>query len=216
VVTNSGYIKCGEVLTVAHEKILIVEDEGVVALHIRKTLESLGYVVTDTAATGEDAIMKAMKNRPDLVLMDIMLKGAIDGIDATEKIRPLFNIPVIYVTAHTDESTLQRAKVTEPFGYIVKPIKERDLYISIEFALYKFRMEAERKLLTQQLRDALAKVRTLSGLIPICASCKKIRDDKGFWEQLEHYISSHSDATFTHGLCPECALKMDPGFEDRK
>ncbi len=199
----------------AHEKILIVEDEGVVALHIRKTLEGLGYVVTDIAATGEDAIMKAMTNRPDLILMDIVLKGALDGIDATEKIRPLFNIPVIYVTAHTDESTLQRAKVTEPFGYIVKPIKERDLYISIEFALYKSRMEAERKLLTQQLQDALAKVKTLSGLIPICASCKKIRNDKGFWDQLEHYISSHSDATFTHGLCPECAVKIDPEFRKR-
>ncbi len=200
----------------AHEKILIVEDEGVVALHIRKTLESLGYVVTDIAATGEEAIMKAMTNRPDLVLMDIVLKGAIDGIDATEKIRPLFNIPVIFVTAHTDEATLQRAKVTEPFGYIVKPIKERDLHIAIEFALYKSRMEAERKLLTQQLKDALAKVKTMSGLIPICASCKKIRNDRGFWDQLEHYISSHSDAEFTHGLCPECAVKMDPEFQRRK
>ncbi len=194
----------------ASEKILVVEDEGIVLLHIKKTLERLGYIVSGLAATGEDAIMRAMEDRPDLVLMDVVLRGAADGIDAAEKIRALFAIPVIYLTAHADETTLQRAKVTEPFGYIVKPFKERDLFISIEFALYKSRAEAERTALTTQLQEALSNVRTLSGLLPICASCKKIRDDKGYWNQVEQYMKKHTGVEFSHSICPDCAKKMYP------
>ena len=194
----------------ALEKILVVEDEGIVLLHIKKTLERLGYTVSGIAATGEDAIMRAMEDRPDLVLMDVVLRGAADGIDAAEKIRGLFAIPIIYLTAHADETTLQRAKVTEPFGYIVKPFKERDLFISIEFALYKSRAEAERTALTRQLQEAHSNVRTLSGLLPICASCKKVRDDKGYWNQIEQYMEKHTGVEFSHSICPDCAKKMYP------
>ena len=189
------------------KKILIVEDEGIVILHIRKALENLGYTVAGIANYGDDAIVKATEIRPDLVLMDIVLKGVVDGIDAAEKIHAILNIPVIYLTAHADESTLQRAKVTEPFGYIVKPFRERDLQIAIEFALYKSRMEAERNLLINRLQEALEHVRTLSGMLPICSYCKKIRDDKGYWNQLETYLSEHSGTEFTHGICPDCAAK---------
>lgn len=189
------------------EKILVVEDEGIVVLHIKKTLEGLGFVVAGIASSGDDAIIKAEDIRPDLVLMDIFLKGPIDGIDAAEKIRDLLNIPVIFLTAHADDATLRRARVAEPFGYIVKPFKERDLNIAIEFALYKSRVEAERKSLVLKLQTALEQVKTLSGFLPICASCKKIRDDKGFWTQIEQYIKEHSDAEFTHSVCPECAPK---------
>lgn len=192
----------------SNEKILIVEDEGIVILHIRKALENLGYTVAGIANYGDDAIVKATEIRPDLVLMDIVLKGVVDGIDAAEKIHAILNIPVIYLTAHADESTLQRAKVTEPFGYIVKPFRERDLQIAIEFALYKSRMEAERNLLINRLQEALEHVRTLSGMLPICSYCKKIRDDKGYWNQLETYLSEHSGTEFTHGICPDCAAKV--------
>jgi len=194
----------------ASEKILVVEDEGIVLLHIKKTLERLGYIVSGIAATGEDAIMRALEDRPDLVLMDVVLRGAADGIDAAEKIRALFAIPIIYLTAHADETTLQRAKVTEPFGYIVKPFKERDLFISIEFALYKSRAEAERTALTRQLQEALSNVGTLNGLLPICASCKKVRDDKGYWNQIEQYMKKHAGVEFSHSICPDCAKKMYP------
>lgn len=191
----------------ASAKILVVEDEGIVVLHIKNTLERLGYEVAGIAATGEDAIMKAMEDRPDLVLMDIVLKGPVDGIDAAEKIRAIFSIPVIYLTAHADEMTLKRAMATEPFGYIVKPFRKRDLYIAIEFALYKSRAEAERTTLVQELKDARSHIKTLSGMLPICASCKKIRDDKGYWNQIEKYITEHTEALFSHGLCPDCLKK---------
>lgn len=136
--SHSGHKKrIGGVGVLANEKILIVEDEGIVSLHIKRTLEGLGYAVSGIACSAEDAIMKAMEDRPDLILMDIVLQGIVDGIDAAEKIRALFNIPVIYLTAHADESTLQRAKMSGPSGYIVKPFKERDLHIAVEFALCK-------------------------------------------------------------------------------
>lgn len=199
----------------AGEKILVVEDEEIVVLDIRSALESSGYVVAATANSGDDAVNKSMEFTPDLVLMDIVLKGKVDGIEAAEKIRSLLNIPVIFLTAHTDEGTLQRAKVSQPFGYIVKPFRERDLRIAIEFALYKSAMEKELNSLIHQLSDALTHVKTLSGFLPICAACKKIRDDKGYWKQIELYLKEHSDAEFTHSICPDCAKKItqDPHKE---
>ncbi len=127
----------------ADERILVVEDEGIVVLHIKKALESFGYIVAGIASSSEDAVAKASETRPDLVLMDIVLRGSGDGISAAEEIRNLLNIPIIFLTSHADESTLERAKASEPFGYIVKPLRERDLRIAIEFALYKSKTEAE-------------------------------------------------------------------------
>ncbi len=138
-------------------KILIVEDEGITALHLKNVLEGLGYEIAGVSSYGDEAINRATEARPDLVLMDIVLKGIVDGIDAAEKIRAILNIPVIYLTSHTDDSTLQRAKLTEPSGYIVKPFNERDLLIAIEFALYRSKMEADRNRLLAQLREALAR-----------------------------------------------------------
>ncbi len=138
-------------------KILIVEDEGITALHLSSALGSLGYDVVGVSSCGDDAINKATEARPDLVLMDIVLKGIVDGIDAAEKIHAILNIPVIYLTAHADDSTLQRAKLTEPFGYIVKPFSERDLSVAVEFALYRSRMEADRNRLITRLRETVSR-----------------------------------------------------------
>jgi PAS domain S-box-containing protein len=126
---------------VQQKKVLIVEDEGIVALSIRETLKKLGYVVTGICATGEDAIQKTGETLPDVVLMDIHLKGDMDGISATEKISGLYDIPVIYLTAYTDDETLNRAMKTRPHSYLVKPFNERELYSNIEFAIYKHRIK---------------------------------------------------------------------------
>ena len=121
-------------------RILIVEDEGIEALDLQQRVTGMGYTVLDIVSTGEEAIEKAGETLPDLVLMDIMLPGEIDGVTAAEQIRSRFNLPVIYITAYADEDTLQRAKVTEPYGYIVKPFRERELQITIDMALYKHEM----------------------------------------------------------------------------
>jgi PAS domain S-box-containing protein len=122
-------------------RILIVEDESIVAKDIKTRLRKLGYTIPAVVPSGEKAVEEAGRTTPDLILMDIVLKGEIDGIEAAERIRTEFGIPVVYLTAHADEDTLQRAKVTEPYGYILKPFKDRELRTTIEMALHKHQME---------------------------------------------------------------------------
>jgi PAS domain S-box-containing protein len=129
----------------ANARIQVVEDESIVALDIKDNLEILGYNVVAVESSGEQAIQKAIETRPDLVLMDIRLKGEMDGIEAAQQIRAHLGTPVIYLTAYADEATLQRAKITEPYGYILKPFEERELHTTIEMALYKHRMEKRLK-----------------------------------------------------------------------
>ncbi|MBM9520967.1 PAS domain S-box protein [Desulforhopalus vacuolatus] len=121
--------------------ILIVEDEFIIAKDIETSLKNMGYVVCAIVSSGEEAIKKTQKEKPDLVLMDIILKGAIDGIEAARQIRSLFKIPIVYLTAYTDDNTLEKAKITEPYGYILKPFKNRELNNAIEISLYKNKME---------------------------------------------------------------------------
>lgn len=129
----------------AKTSVLVVEDESIVAKDIQNSLKKLGYTVPSVENTGEDAIEAAGQYKPDLILMDIMLKGEISGIEAADQIRSRYQIPVIFLTAYADESTLSKAKVTEPYGYIIKPFKEIDLHTSIEMALYKHGKEQEVK-----------------------------------------------------------------------
>ena len=123
------------------KRIMVVEDEGVTAMRILSSLEKMGYAVTSPVFSGEKAVKKVEEERPDLVLMDIVLRGEKDGIEAAGQIRSRFNIPVIYVSANSDEKMLKRIKKTEPFGYIIKPFDDRELRIAVEIALYKHDIE---------------------------------------------------------------------------
>jgi PAS domain S-box-containing protein len=319
-----------------NERILIAEDDGIIASRLRSILTKLGYVVAVVVATGEEAVRQAAVVRPELVLMDIRLAGDLDGIEAGGQIRAGLGIPLVYLTAYTDDALLQRAKRTEPYGYLVKPIQDRELRATVEVALYKHHMdrqlreseeryravvsqsveaitlfeaetgclleandafqemlgytaqeipaltiydvvghdqagadldlslvlknrqavlgerrfvrkggslidvdvsaslitrearpvvclvahditerkqgERQREKLIAELQEALSQVKTLSGLLPICASCKRIRDDQGAWQPVETYIRERSNAEFTHGLCPDCIRKLYPQF----
>jgi PAS domain S-box-containing protein len=124
---------------------MVVEDEGIIAQDIKNCLENLGYEVPEVVFTGKEAIEKAESARPDLILMDIVLKGDIDGIETAAEIKERFSIPIVYLTAYEDDKTLKRAKLTEPLGYILKPFEERYLRSSIEMALYKHKMELKLK-----------------------------------------------------------------------
>lgn len=126
-------------------RILVVEDEKIVARDIKNRLKSLGYTVPAIVSSGEEAIKKAEEIRPDLVLMDIVLKGKIDGIKTAKEIYSRFNIPVVYLTAYSDQETIKRAKKTEPFGYIHKPFEIKEIRSTIEIALYKHSMESRLK-----------------------------------------------------------------------
>lgn len=125
--------------------IFIVEDEAIVANDIKETLKSLGYTVPGIAKSGELALEKVKEANPDLVLMDIHLAGQLDGVETAGKIHVLYDIPVIYLTAYADKALLDRAKITEPYGYIIKPYDERELHSVIEMALYKHQIEHEIK-----------------------------------------------------------------------
>lgn len=118
-------------------KILLVEDEKIVALDIRRHLERFGYEVINSVDSGEEAIKKCEEEVPDLILMDIMLKGKIDGVETAGIIKEKHLVPIVFLTAYADDSTLERAKITEPFGYLIKPFEERELKSTIEMALYK-------------------------------------------------------------------------------
>jgi DNA-binding LytR/AlgR family response regulator len=123
--------------------VLVVEDESIVSKDIQYSLKKLGYQIVGSAATGEKAVELATQLMPDIILMDIMLKGDITGIEASAQIKETLNIPIIFLTAYADENTLSKAKVTEPYAYIIKPFKEIDLHTSIEMALYKHSKELE-------------------------------------------------------------------------
>ena len=187
-------------------KIVIVEDEYIIADLLKKTLEDNGYSVPSIANSGEDAVQMVEKHNPDLVIMDIGLSGDMDGIATAGKIKEKHDTSFLYLTAYEDNETFEKAKHTEPSGYIIKPVQERDLIKAIEITLFKGRMEKERKKL-------LDEIKVLQGIIPICSYCKKIRDDKGYWEDVAGYISKHSEAEFSHGICPEC---IEINFPRRK
>ncbi len=140
-------------------KIFIVEDEVIVALGIKKTLMSLEYQIAGIADTGEKALASIEANRPDLILMDIQLKGRMDGIQTAAKVKELYGLPVIFLTAFSDSVTLGRAKITEPYGYLVKPFQKRELSIAVDMALYKYRIE-------RKLRESETRFRHLAESIP--------------------------------------------------
>ena len=123
------------------KKILLIEDEAIISLNIKTILIQKGYEVCGTGSTAKEAIKLTQKYNPDLIIMDIFLKGKMDGISAVEEIKEKYDIPIIYLTAHSDKKTLERAKKTGPHGYIIKPVSENDIYAIIEIAFYKHKMD---------------------------------------------------------------------------
>ena len=202
-------MKLNEVIPV---RILVVEDDPNVAQVLRVRLESYGFEVCDIVSSGLDAVRVAETLTLDVIIMDIKIKGRIDGIETARRIRSRIEIPIIYLTAHSDEDLLKRAQKTEPFGYIIKPYDGKQLCVTVEMSLSRHKLDLERKQLLSDLSATLAKIKQLSGMLPICSSCKKIRDDKGYWNQVEDYIKNHAEVEFTHGLCPDCAYKLYPEY----
>src|SRR5207237_1023402 len=143
-------------------KILVVEDENIVAMDLRTSLIASGYDVTDTVGTALEAIDSAQRRKPDLVLMDIRLRGEMDGVAAAGVMRTQLALPVVYLTAFSDEPTLRRARVTEPFGYLLKPFDERELNIAIELAIHRHQAQREHEnFLREQAARAAVEERAL-------------------------------------------------------
>jgi CheY-like chemotaxis protein len=210
-------INTWEKTPVTPARILVVEDDVNVAAVMEARLESFGYSVCEIAQSGTKAIENSERHRPDLILMDILLEGDMNGIEAAEKISSTSDVPIIFVTCLNDSAVLDRAIKTNPSGYLVKPYDNAELRSCVEIALVKHRATKEREKLIAQLENALLQVKRLSGLLPICASCKKIRTEQGDWEQIEDYIATHSEADFSHSICPQCARRLYPEiFPDKE
>jgi diguanylate cyclase (GGDEF)-like protein/PAS domain S-box-containing protein len=135
--------------------ILIVEDNGILATHLQGVLLRSGYAAPEPVASGEEALVAIAASSPNLVLMDVQLAGALDGVATAEQIRARFNIPVVYLTAFSQAEQLQRAKVTDPYGYLVKPVSERELLATLEIALYRYTTDLRLKESEQRLNLAL-------------------------------------------------------------
>lgn len=322
-------------------KVLIVEDEVIVSTDLSRKLNKMGYVVTGCVRYGERALETARETAPDIVLMDVHLKGDMDGTEAAEQITAELDLPVIFMTAFSDEETIARAKKSSPYSYLTKPIRLEEMKINLEMTLYKVNAEkrlkeqelffrtiadhtydwetwvgaegeliytspsclrmtgyrkeqfeadpdllysimepadgldpvpefkahrhdkskkmvmefslkkadgsiiwvehicqpvfsfegrylgrrasnrdiTERKTaekareeLIGELQQAMESIKTLNGLLPICSHCKKIRDDEGYWNQVETYVSKYTGAEFSHGLCPDCAREIYPKY----
>jgi AmiR/NasT family two-component response regulator len=202
--------------------VLIVEDDFLVSLMVQRMVEEIGYKVAGKAGNGAEAVERTRELKPDVVLMDIKMPD-MDGIESAKQIQEKFPTPVVMLTAHETSDLLEKASDAGVGAYLVKPIHVRELENAITIARARFtdmiklrevNLELEKR--NAELQEALSKIKTLSGLLPICASCKKIRDDGGYWHQVESYLQDHSDAEFSHGLCPECVKTYYPDFKAKK
>ena len=204
---------CNDATILAGMKILIVDDipENISALAI--ALESEGYDIK-TAAGGEQALQIVHHDSPDLILLDIRMNG-IDGFETCltlKKSDATKDIPVIFLTVSKEAEAVVKGFTCGGVDYIAKPFRQEEVCARVRTHLYLRALMKEKQKLIGELQEALAKVKTLSGLLPICSSCKKIRDDKGYWNQIETYIRQRSEADFTHGICPKCAKMLYPGL----
>jgi len=188
-------------------RILIVEDERIIGLDIQKNLERVGYEVINIVNTGETAIDLAGELKPSLVLMDIMLGGGISGIEAADSIRRKYNIPVVYLTALTDEETLQKAKISEPYGYLIKPFDQKGIHSAIEMALYKHKADSLLMLKTIELEEEKKKTdQLLLNILP--AGIVKELKQQGFVNSrlFEHisilFSNFHDFSSITQKLEP--------------
>jgi len=191
--------------------VLVAEDDSLVSDIIEHQLGLIGCTVVGRASDGSQVVAKSRELSPDIVLMDIEMPG-LDGLEATAEIQRTAPRPVVLLTAHDSPELVARAGRVGAGGYLVKPTTPEELDRTLAIALARFNDLMELRRLNEELKEALASVKMLSGLLPICANCKKIRDDRGYWIAVEAYIMAHTDATFSHGCCPECRQKLYPGM----
>jgi len=197
-------------------KVLVVDDDPDVLFATARIVEKEGYRVF-TASSGQECLESAGTNMPELILLDVMLPDT-NGLELCRKIKQdpeLKSAFVVLISGLKTESDEQADGLDAGAdGYIARPIANKELRARINAMVRILSAERERDRVIERLQEAVDAIRQLQGLLPICSSCKKIRDDKGYWIKLENYISDHSDATFTHCLCKECADKYLSEYQD--
>ena len=205
-------------------KILVAEDDKVASRHLQKCLVDMGYDII-TAGEGRKAWQIVCDNDVGFVIADWMMP-VMSGIELVEKIRERDEKTYCYtilLISKKDKNAMAKGISAGADDYITKPFKKEELAVRVRAGQRIIELQQElhetnkkQETLIIELEDALSRIKTLSGCLPICMSCKKIRDDKGYWNQLEQYIRDHSEAEFSHGICPDCAKKLYPDIYNGK
>jgi CheY-like chemotaxis protein len=197
--------------------ILIVDDVPKNIQVLGHVLDKHGYLIA-AATDGRQALAIVADVNPDLILMDIMMP-IMDGFEACRRLkadpatRP---IPIILLTAKTATEDIVQGFALGAVDYITKPFSAQELIARVQTHVELKRARDIQQALIEKLKEALKQVKQLSGLLPICSHCKKIRDDQGYWQQVEEYIRRHSEVRFSHGICPECVERYYPEFAAAK
>ncbi len=198
--------------------ILYVEDELLAREEVLLFLQRRAREVF-AAVNGKEGLDLFLEKRPDIIITDIRMP-VMDGLEMSKEIRAIDrDVKIIVTSAHSDTSYLLTAIETGIDAYVMKPVEADKLLAAvqkcaevIDYRKASLKHHEEQQRSMEELQAALSKVKLLSGFLPICASCKMIRDDKGYWQQIEAYIRDHSDAEFTHSICPDCVKKLYPGY----
>ena len=195
--------------------ILIVDDTPDNLTVLRQMLAEQNYMVRP-ALNGEIAIKAVNMSSPDLILLDIRMPG-MDGYEVCKQLKSeekTSRVPVIFISALNELDDKVKAFSLGGVDYITKPFQAEEVLARVKTHLTLRSLQKSLEDKNTQLQKALDEIKTLQGIIPICANCKKVRDDKGFWNQVEIYISKHSKAEFSHGICPTCAKELYPGLTE--
>ena len=195
-------------------RVLIVDDQESIRELLLRQLEKIGHLVAGMATNGLQAIELSGSLKPDIVIMDIEMPK-MNGLDATRVIMEKFPRPVILLTSHEDPEMVMQASQAGAGAYLLKPPSVQEIERTMVIAAARFADLMELRRLNSELKDALHNVKILSGLLPMCANCKSIRNDKGYWKAVEEYITDNSEAHFSHSLCPACIDKLYPEFKPK-
>jgi AmiR/NasT family two-component response regulator len=193
--------------------VVVAEDDFLVSREIVRTAEAAGFVVLGTARDGEDAVDLVKRVSPSAVLLDIEMPR-MNGLAAARRLRDEHPVPVVILTAYESPEFLREAKEAGVGAYLTKPPEVAGLLRAVEIAVARHADLVELRRLNADLQRSLDEVKTLRGLLPICSGCKKIRDEGGAWHPLERYVTRHTEAQFTHSLCPDCIRTYYPDVAD--
>ncbi|MEI6564311.1 MAG: response regulator transcription factor [bacterium] len=197
-------------------KILIAEDDGTSRVILTKALEKIGHQVVATVDGVEALKVMQSPDAPHLAILDWLMPN-MDGVEVCRRIRVLHDSPPPYIILLTIKGEKEHIVAGLDAGandYISKPYDLEELRARLDVGQRMLALQDTLSTKVNELQKALDEVQTLRGIVPICANCKKIRDDKGFWQQVERYLTEHSEVRFTHGTCPECMRKLYPEFLD--
>jgi DNA-binding response OmpR family regulator len=197
-------------------RILIAEDDATSRIVLATVLKKDGYNVTATDDGGAAWEVLQMADAPRLAILDLMMPG-IDGLELVRRVRAIPSAAppyLIIVSTKSEKVDVIAALDAGANDYLTKPFDPGELRARIEVGRRMIEMRFELNEKVEELSQALAEVRTLKGIVPICANCKNVRDDQGYWNRVETYLNEHTEADFTHAVCPDCMKRLYPQFKD--